>query len=205
MSLVIPVDYASASIELRNENDPDPWFVTFGVDLSDVGGDYVAAGVAIAQTFADTIGLQLSTRTKTMGCNLVVGQDGPDHLIVNAALPTPAPGTSTGAMLPQNCAALYDKVTARAGRRGRGRFFMPSILQEGDVSDVGVLQGTTQADLQLQATAFLDGLADIGPGPATPMVLLHNAGVGTVLVTTPDPVTALRVQNTISTQRRRLR
>lgn len=201
MSLVIPPGTGQASVEMRNDGDPEPWYVTFGVDLTDVGGDYQLAALSLTSTFALTIGLQLHTSTKVTGCNLLVGQDGPDRLVVRYN--TSIAGTSTAAMLPQNCAALYDKTTGRAGRRGKGRFFVPNILKEADVSQVGVIDSSALADLQIQADAFLTRLAEPEPSQvATPMVLLHNTGPGSTL---PDEVTRLNVQNVISTQRRRLR
>lgn len=202
MSVVIPPGYGQASIEIRNSGDPDPWYVTFGVDLDNVGGDYQAAATTIAATFAQTIGLQFHTSTATTGCNLVIGQDGPDNLIARGTLSGSNTGTSTAAMLPQNCAALYDKVTTLAGRRGRGRMFLPNILPEGEVDQVGVISNDLRDDLQLQADAFLEDLS-VGPAP-TPMVLLHGPGAGSGLET-PTLITALNVQSTISTQRRRLR
>lgn len=201
MSLVIPPGFGQASIEIRNDGDPDPWYVTLGVDLSDVGGDFSAAASSIGLSFAETIGLQLHTSSTVTGVNLLVGQDGPDRLVVRVNLNEP--GQTSSAMLPQNCAALYDKGTARAGRRGKGRMFLPNVLKEAGVNNVGVIDSNDLADLQLQATAFLDILT--GPAPlaqSTPMVLLHNTGPGS---TVPDVVTSLRVQNVISTQRRRLR
>lgn len=202
MSLVIPPGFGQASVEMRNDGDPQPWYVTFGVDLSDVGGDFQQAALDIATTFGATIGLQLSTTTSVTGCNLLVGQDGSDRLIARAN--TNIPGETNAAMLPQNCAALYDKLTNLPGRKGRGRFFMPSVLKEASVSEVGVIDGPALADLQLQATAFLEALADGDNGlvTVTPMVVLHNSGISTPA---PTPVVSLQVQNVISTQRRRLR
>lgn len=203
MSLVIPTGYGQASIEMLNDGDPEPWFVTFGVDLSLVGGAYEDAAASIFSAFTATIGIQLTTATRFTACNLSVGQDGVDNLIVRYQPLAEVRGTATANMLPQNCAALYDKNTARAGRRGRGRMFIPNLLKEADVNNVGVLTGTLQGDLQLQANSFLALLQDEDPGLITPMVLLHNDSP--TADTTPDPVISLVVQPRISTQRRRLR
>lgn len=203
MPLVIPTGYGQAAIEMRNDGDPDPWYITLGVDLTAAGGAFEDAALNVYNAWCNTIGTQLSTATSSTGVNLYVGQDGPERLQVrvNGSFP----GSTAGAMLPQNCAALYDKVTARPGRRGKGRFFVPSILKEGGVNAVGVIDNGDRGDLQLQATAFLTELAEGAVPdllPATPMVVLHNSGIGD---TSPTPVTALSVQGVISTQRRRLR
>lgn len=200
MALVIPPGFAQASVEIRNSGDPQPWYVTFGVDVSDAGGDFEAVAVKCATSFGNTIGLQLRTTSVTTGCNLAVGQDGPDRLIFRGNVNLP--GTSTAEMLPQNCAALYDKQTARAGRRGRGRMFIPNVLKETTVNEVGVMTPASLTDLQGQASQLLLQLASSTGGVETPMVLLHNTGPGS---TDPDLVTGLQVQQVISTQRRRLR
>lgn len=203
MPLLIPPGFAQAAVEMRHVNDPDPWYCTFGVDTSAAGGDFLGVAESIWGAWSSTIGLQLSTNVSTTGVTLRVGQDGGPPLIVNYV--DTSPGTASAAMLPQNCAALYDKSTASAGRRNRGRFFIPGILKEGQVSDTGIIESAARADLQIQASAFLDSLntgGGVEPDIPSPMVILHNSGVG---VGAPTVVTALTVQSTISTQRRRLR
>jgi len=66
-----------------------------------------------------------------------------------------------------------------------------------------VIAGSTLSTLQTNVTDFFEYLASDSPGPATPMVLLHNAGAPGG--TTPTEVTQLIVDGVISTQRRRLR
>nr|CRY96696.1 hypothetical protein [uncultured prokaryote] len=200
MALVIPPGFAQCSVEIRNSGDPNPWYVTYGLDVSGVGGDFEEAAFAAGSAWTSTVGLQLATTSTFIQARLSVGQDGGPPLTVIA--PLVGAGTSTAPMLPQNCAALYDKGTALAGRRGRGRMFVPNILKETTVSDVGVMTPASRTDLQVQATAFLNELNNGDPFPATPMVLLHNEGPG---VPPPTPVTSFTVQAVISTQRRRLR
>lgn len=200
MALVIPPGFAQCSVEIRNSGDPQAWFVTYGIDVSDAGGDFETAAFKAGSAFTSTVGLQLRTTSAFIQARLSVGQDGGPPLTVIA--PLVGAGTSTAEMLPQNCAALYDKGTALAGRRGRGRMFVPNILKESTVSDVGVMTSGARTDLQVQATAFLEDLASDSLGVATPMVLLHNEGVA---VPPPTLVTSFTVQAVISTQRRRLR
>lgn len=202
MPLDIPPGYGQAAIEMRNDGDPDSWYITLGLDLTGVGGDYAQAAFSCASAFAETIGQQLHTSTTVVGCKLRVGQDGTEPITVFGGVNIP--GTSTAAMLPQNCALIYDKLTNRGGRRGKGRFFMPNVLKEADVNSVGVIDTTALFDFQFQANAFYQRLLDPeGVQLATPPVLLHNTGPGSV--GGPDDITGLQVQGLISTQRRRLR
>jgi hypothetical protein len=104
-------------------------------------------------------------------------------------------GTST-ATVPINCATLLDKHTARGGRKGRGRCFLPPIWwSEANVDSLGNATSTVQSSAQaLWASALTALLAS-----DTPPVLLHSDG------STPDPITSWDVKALMATQRRRMR
>lgn len=203
MALVIPTGFAQASIQMRATGDPDPWYITHGVDVSDAGGDYTAVAGLIASAWTLNVLAQLPTSASMTGVQLQVGQDGADPLTL--FFPFDEPGGSASAKLPQNCALLVTKQTARSGKTGKGRVFIPLVLNEGDVSNVGVIDGTVRNNLQGDIDGVLEYLSSGGAstGPSIPMVLLHNPGApgGTV----PTLVNALVVDPVISTQRRRLR
>jgi hypothetical protein len=200
--LAIPPGFAQCSIEIRNSGDPDPWYVTHGVDVSEAGGDYTAVGETVMSAFAAGWLTFLRTTSRVTGVFLTIGSDGGNYTLF-VTPPTAIVGTSVVEKLPQNCAYLIQKVTERPGRSGKGRCFLPGIAPEGAVDDVGVISSGSITSGQSAANAWLAYLAGSGPGPTTPMVLLHNEGVpgGTV----PSPVTALRLAPVIATQRRRLR
>lgn len=204
MTLVIPPGFAQAAVELRNDFDPESWFVTLGVDISDAAGDHVAAATNVAQSFEGAFQLGfLSNLVTVVGVDLRVGQDGGPPLYVRVNRGNK--GNSSAEKLPQNCALLIRKGTARAGRTGRGRMYLPGVLDEGQVSQVGILSPTQATACQGRVDTFLANLADgfLGANPLTPMVLLHNDGVPGG--TTPDPVISLTIDTKIATQRRRLR
>ena len=203
MTVSIPLNFAEAAIQFRNTGDPDPWYITFGVDLTDMDGDYLTAGLNISQAWTATFNQSIHQSTTCMGVQLTISNGGPDYLRV--FIPRAVEGGVTTAKLPQNCALLVDKRTARGGRKGRGRFFVPNILDESDVSNTGVITPTVSDDMQEYADTFLTLLNSaepggvVPPGTSTPMYLLHNSDED------PDLVTTLLVQQTIATQRRRLR
>lgn len=203
MALVIPPGFGQASIEFLNDNDPEPWYTTFGVDLDAVGGDFEAAATGCAQAFENAWQNLLSNQVVITACELRVGQDGGPPLLVRVNRGNR--GTSASEMLPQNCALLIRKQTARAGRTGRGRLFLPGVLRESQVSQVGIIPSGELATLQDSAELLRLNLQNgsLGEHAEVPMVLLHNAGVPGG--TTPDPVTTLVTDFKISTQRRRLR
>lgn len=203
MPLVIPTGFAQASIELRSDFDTEPWYVTFGVSLADAGGDFPAAALSVQTAFEEAYQSILSSQVTMSGVNLLVGQDGgaPVNIRVNRS----EVGASGAEKLPQNCAALVSKGTARGGRPGKGRYFLPGTLNEGQVSQTGVMSSSELTAHETAANTLLFKLeAPTDPlFPSVPMVLLHNLGVPGG--TTPSVVTSLTVSALIATQRRRLR
>jgi hypothetical protein len=110
-------------------------------------------------------------------------------------------GGSGVAMLPQNCAFLVKKLTAFAGRRNRGRFFLPSV-HEGAVDAVGNLDQTLIDNLQGKVNSWLGALiADVD---IAGMAILHSIPLAGA-TPPPTPVIQLTVDRKIATQRRRLR
>jgi hypothetical protein len=204
MPLVIPPGFAAASIQFRHENDPEPWYVTMGLDISDAGGATDAIALKVMDGWDDNIMPQYSNQVSITGVDLVIGQDGPDPVRTFLATTSLRNGSETGQKLPQNCAMLVRKNTALGGRRNRGRMFVPGILNEASVTATGIIDPSSLAILQGQQALFLAYLASAGGSlPAIPMVLLHSTGLSPV--PDPTPVTSLTIDNVISTQRRRLR
>lgn len=201
MTLVIPPGFAEASAQLRNSGDPQPWYVTFGIDVSDIGGQYGLAAAHIYTVFQESWLSQMTAATSLDNITLRIGQDGGEPLVVIS--PGGSTGVGSSAKLPQNCALLIRKTSARGGRSGKGRMFMPNVLPESAVDNVGVIENATVAAFQDVADQFFNDLAGEGGAGPTPMVLLHNEGISGSTV--PTPVTAFQVDNVIATQRRRLR
>lgn len=204
MTLVIPSGYAECSLSLRNSGDPDAWYVTFGVDARDQLTDPQDLATRIGLTFMDYFGARFSNTTSSETLTLRLGNG--NGSTVPYVAPVIVGGGSSAAMLPQNCALLVDKLTSLPGRKGRGRMFIPNILREGSVNDVGVLDSTFFGEVTNSCQGFLAALrdgTDSMDGQEAPMVLLHN-GTGSA-GTLPTLVTSFQPQNVISTQRRRLR
>ena len=202
MPLAIPPGYAQCSIEIQNSGDPEPWYVTHGIDVTGVGGDYTPAGQVVMAAFAAGWVTYLRSTSRVTSVYMTIGNDGPNYTL-NVTPASAIVGTSTAEKLPQNCAVLVQKQTLRPGRAGKGRCFLPGIVAENSVDEVGVISGGALPGLQTAANDWLDFLTAPTAGPSVPMVLLHNQGIPGG--STPSEVTALRVDTRIATQRRRLR
>ena len=199
--LVIPPGFADIALELRAQGDPDPWYVTFGVDISESGGDVEEIAAGMLSAWEPVMGA-ISTIVNCTGVKLAIGQDGDPPV---RAFITPVGGMNGGQsaqVLPQNCALLVRKNTAIGGRRAKGRFFVPACLTEAEVDNIGAISNGLMASLSNPLGTFFESLEDATP--PTPMVVLHNdEGVSPII--DPTLVTSLSLDNVISTQRRRLR
>nr|CRY97734.1 hypothetical protein [uncultured prokaryote] len=205
MAVLIPAGFGQVGMELRNSGDPDSWYMTFGVAIDRPEVEDSVIGAKINQAFEESWLLSMTANTTLVGCQFTRGVAPFENITSFTASGETGDG-STG-RLPQNCALLVAKRTALGGRRNRGRFFVPNVLTDGAVDNVGVIGQPTVDAFQAVADQFLGDLADEdyeGYAISLPMVILHNeASSGT----TPSPTTVnkLTVDGRISTQRRRLR
>lgn len=203
MTLEIPTGYAQVALVLKHDLDPDPWMVTFGLDITGVDETSGSVPAKIIEAYTDSISTSMSNAVTLTEVRFTIGNTGGDPVIV--VTPAGVPGTISGAMLPQNCAILVAKNSAVGGRKNRGRFYWPGMLLESGVNAVGAIDSALVVDYATVFSSFLLGVetaSTVGGDlvPATPMVILHNDAV-----TDPTAVDSLSVRSTIATQRRRLR
>lgn len=203
MPLQIPVNFAQAAFEMRFDGDPDPWFCTLGVDVSGQGANFDSVANELFAAWAEFILPYQSTQLHLHGVTLRVGtEEGPLMAYSTTAAAT---GASAGQKLPQNCALLVDKMTASGGHRNRGRMFVPGLLGDSEVDNVGLIGSAQVTTFQTQFSNFLAAVRVglIAPEDELVPVILHNTGISPTPL--PTPITSLRVQSIISTQRKRLR
>ena len=129
---------------------------------------------------------------------------------------TPFEATATGALTngtgaisppPPNCALLIKKSTGVAGKKNRGRTYVPWSVDMSHVSETGVLDNAFLAAEQVHLDGFLADFV----GNGTPMVIANK------VLSSPTPpnyvtnihvgaeVLTYKLENQLATQRRRLR
>lgn len=126
---------------------------------------------------------------------LVIGTSDPSAPIVFEASGDETGGGSSEGIQPATC-LLVRKKTLLGGRAGRGRTFLPGLV-EGGVSPAGFLTGDTAAVLAA-GEAWWDEIISTGLD-STP-VLLHTTDEHE-----PSVITAFEASSQVATQRRRLR
>jgi len=165
----LPAGYARITQFFSVPGTAGPAMLTFGGhpgngdDPNDLAGDIRGFFVnRLAPTLANSTFVDQTTVLYNDAGTLKVGQSlGLDN------------GSLTGAALPPQNAIIAKKLTGLAGRRFRGRWYIPGLV-ETDVDEKGFISSTRRNTLD---TAVQNILADMGARtPTTPMVLLHAPG-----------------------------
>jgi hypothetical protein len=203
---IIPFGYGQVLIPMAHAGVSRSAAITYGIDMNGSSGSAQMADKHL-DDWEDAWATLTDSEVTAGPVRLAVGQaDGTNVVYVGTVT---NPGTSVGNRLPSNNALLITKQTARGGRRGRGRMYLPWVLAETSVSDVGVIDAATVVAYQTAADGWLTQIATAaGAVVATPMTLLHSdSAPGTQNPTppgAPNEVLSLIVDNLVGSQRRRL-
>jgi hypothetical protein len=201
--MTIPPGYAGFTVRLSHASVSRPAYITGGVEI--VTPPVTSVAVVLETIFAGAGSdfAELMDFDVTIGpVTAYIGQDGGESIVQSGTL-TRNGGVATTS-LPGNCAVLVHKRTARGGRRGRGRWFIPWTIGESNVDEAGKITPANVTQLQTEMTALLGDFDSIG----LPLVVLHEPSAPDAENPTtaglPNRVTQLVVDPLIATQRRRL-
>ncbi len=176
--------------------------ITYGIGLEAPidPASLTSLATALGQSFANTLGISLTNQYKQASVTLRVGSGSaaPDA-VYQATSTFVGPGTS--APLPQNCAYLIHKRTGLAGRRNRGRLYLPGPGEDA-VDAVGGISSANVAAVQTRATDWLASVNTLVG--VTTMYILHQGPAGAP-APSPTAISQLQVDPRIATQRTRLR
>jgi hypothetical protein len=199
MPIDIPVGFGQVLHSIEVVGDNERMAITYGIQLEGTGAGVPQNAVdGCAAVYASQLNPQMGNTVILRQTELRFGSEaGPPGVAVSVLSAT---GAQAIDLLPQNCAYLVDKRTALAGRRGRGRFYIPGVPED-SCSNIGIISQGKFDSMNLALAGFLTGLAN--HAAIVGMVLLHSVGPLPTLV--PTPVTSLVLQSKIATQRRRLR
>lgn len=224
MALTIPAGEAIGSIEVMFDNDPEPMYVTLGIRAA-VGPLAEPHALRLFSAWRQNPLLRQVSSAQLRGAILRVEQDGGGAVVYEHRPAAAVAGGTVASGFPSNVAVIAEKITARAGRRGRGRMFIPGI-PDTDADNAGVLSSSAVTGWNTVMLGFLQNLlgqtgggtlegADVIPllfhGPTTTTTRTTGPGSRTVTVTEgaagplPDVITGFSVDNKVGTQRRRLR
>jgi hypothetical protein len=191
-----PPGFADVSMQLLLAGFARPAYITFGVDPVATDPDLVAQFIVNAWTTAGSMNSRLDSTVTMREVIVRLGTDGGEDLLGSAT--NAVVGGLTGGAPPPNVAVLVHKRTARGGRRGRGRLFLPWFCSDNDTNEDGTLLPALVSSVQTAAGVWLAALATND----VPMYILHSPGQ--TAEGPPNEVTSLTVSSLVATQRRRL-
>lgn len=191
--------YAQCSYRLKHSALPRNAYITFGVHPTLTDPVAIATAIAVAYTPIQTFMDSNVTMTEV---RVSYGIDGSADLVGIA--PAVLVGSRSGNSSPPNVATLLHKQSARGGRRGRGRMFIPWWSSTIDYDEVGAFNSTYLTNANTAAASWLTAMSTGG----VPVVLLHrNSKPGIPHPTppgAPNTVTSMTCDGLVATQRRRL-
>jgi hypothetical protein len=197
-----PPGFATCSYELKHASMTRSAYLTFGIDPS--GTDPNAIALQLAGDFASPGSLfsVIDSNVTLQSTRVSLGTDGGEDIVglSNQLVACTKAISST----PPNCAVLVHKATARGGRRGRGRMYIPWCCQATDVTEAGTIGAAT---VTLVSNAVNAWVTAVTPDPG-PLVILHRPSRNTIgpgsVPGSPNVITSWTVDPLIATQRRRL-
>ena len=198
MSLVIPPGYGNAAFIFTGSVGTQPYITTLGVDISDYGGDHVAAANTLKLSFATAFATEMSSALTLDRVTLSVGQDGPGGSVDSDTAPDTF--SRSGSFPPTAMSCIVRKVTNELGRRGRGRMFIPGIVSENEVDEDGSIVPARAFAIDTVLQGWYNELTTPLGGIVLQPVLFHASAP-----TIPTPITAFGVSPLVGWVRGRIR
>lgn len=199
-TVTIPSGFAQATFHLTHTGLDHVAMVTLGL----------LTGVAeLTQSNVDALLTGFSTAIRPLYDNEVtfsqvhVLQSLGGNLTALDAVSTIKGSDTINTVVPPNVTYLLAKATTHAGRRHRGRMYLPYVFQ-GDIDQGGRLTTGGQTRLQTAGNALIPQLVNTSTTGVEGLVLLHSAMPGDTPLP-PSPITGFIARSKVATQRRRLR
>jgi hypothetical protein len=200
--MATPAGYADCSYELKHTLMTRSAFLTFGCDPTATDPNSVATGLSAAFAAAGSLFQAIDSNVQLTRTRVSLGTDGGEDLVGVSSQVVAC--TNNLNSPPANCAVLVHKTTARGGRRGRGRMYIPWACTSAALTENGSIAASDITKVNNAVAAWLAAVS----GTVGPVVLLHRPSLpGVAHPSTPGPpnnVTGTNVDPVIATQRRRL-
>jgi hypothetical protein len=192
--MIIPFDYGQVNWILGSSGAPTGAQVTCGFDHSETDDSAQVIADNLYEAFRDQVMPVISSNLVLESALVKLGpnSDGPSAEHIEQQVGGAAASSTSPAI-----AVLVTKQTQFGGRTGRGRMFIPGIL-EGAVDSGGHIDGGTLGGWQSALDDLLSDMTEYVVPPA----LLHGDQHPSL---SPFPITAFNVSALVATQRRRQR
>lgn len=193
----IPPGFAEIIVPIKHVSLQRAAALVFGVELTTSGPDPIDVADDFALAWNLNAAGRLDSNVNWGPVEARVGQDGGVALAGVGSLT--GSGSRSGDSPSPNVAVLIHLRTARGGRRGRGRKYVPWYVGETEVDETGTI---TPAVVTSCTTAF-SNLRTALTSNGLDLCILHSSGL--TPPGDPDLVTSVACDPRVATQRRRLR
>lgn len=191
----LPIGYMQVTLHHTNPSAEGEEVVTMGIDVRTVEDPVQDVLQAIGVAWITNVVEEMHSSMLYIGATAQYQEDtGLRSLEATAS----AGGAGSGTQLPPQVALLVQKRTGFAGKKNRGRMFVPGLPAEHlDGTDKGLVTAFALSVWQPALSAFLTGIQ----AESAFMVILHQEPN----TDPPRLVTSLVVADRIATQRGRMR
>jgi hypothetical protein len=196
--LVVPVGYGLWQFTLTHATIAHKSVVTIGFKVATPPYTQGQSDAALA-AFALAVKTIHDAEVTYSRLVTLIGNDGPALRYESAGAVVGTRGSVT--IFPPNVTYLIKKTTAFAGRRYRGRLYLPYVSVTG-AGQTGQLSGAEVTLLIAVANGLTSGLVAAGPN-ASELSILHAESPLSALPA-PTTVELFLAETTVATQRRRL-
>lgn len=192
----IQVGYGQAQMAINLPGDLEPMTVGMGFKLTDPPSFVESDADFFCNAFADAVNGTMTQAYETTGCTMVVGLPLGDFEFFSQE--GCGPGIVNQPACPQNVATLVKKGSILAGRKHRGRCFIPGVPEQ-NVDELGQYTTTALTAVQTLWGTFFGNVSN--EATFEHLAILHAVGDATEAT----EITTLLVDRRVATQRRRLR
>ena len=197
--LVIPPGFGLWTFYLQHAGISHTALVTMGFSVA--APPYTQANNnAMLTDFAGALTALYDSEVTFSRLTTLIGNDGPPLRFESSG--TTVGTRTTQSITPPNTTYLLRKTTGFAGRRFRGRMYLPFVSELG-TQQTGQLEASELTILTARAAALATAFVGGGTGSGG-MYLLHSESPLSA-TPAPTPITSLSAQPFVATQRRRLR
>lgn len=198
---MIPLGFCSGALILTGGGGTPPFVTTIGLAATATigGGTFVSVANELFDAYNDAFMSATSNELTLERCDVTFPAG--TGVVSVSSNRDPVAGGSTAVQAPLNVALLINKRTSTPGRNGKGRMFLPGILDARDPHLNGIISPAGVAAYQTKVDSFYNALQTTTGSLIDGAYVLHTSGP----FEAPSKITSLSVSPKVGTMRRRLR
>jgi hypothetical protein len=198
MSVVIPTGFLEAQIGITSSDNSHVSSISFAF-AGDATGEVAFNALAVFQAALPDIAQDMPSEYSMVDARFTAPAPGGGTGSLTFPFDEPIVGANPGDLMDPRIACVYNKRTGLLGRHGRGRFYLPGVVDE-EVDSNGRINPDRTEERNNHAETFLEKLLDPAGGLDGLVLVLLHAEVGME----PSDIVGIDITPLIARIRRRL-